>query len=176
MSDLAQIIIVSLLSPAVLLAVGFFFASRAKKEDWRRQDIVADRAAKAAQAITIGMKETADQAQVAAKLLVINNEAVASTAAVTQSKLDVIHTLVNSNMTAAMQAELDATVRELAMMNEVIALNRAAGREPSKEALGAIVDTGAKIAELRAALADRLKQTQVAESQAAAAAAAAADE
>lgn len=76
-------------------------------------------------------------------------------AMITNSKLDVIHTLVNSNMTAAMQAELDATVRELALMREVIALKSEHGRDPSADALAAIESTTKKIAELRAVLADR---------------------
>lgn len=73
----------------------------------------------------------------------------------TNGKLDVIHELVNSNMTAAMQSELDAVRRELAMMREVIALNQAAGREPDAETLAAVRATEAKITELAATLADR---------------------
>jgi len=81
----------------------------------------------------------------------------------TNTKLDTIHVLVNSNMTAAMQAELDATIRELAMMREVIALNRAAGREPSPEAAEALRNTQLKIDELKAQLEDRLRSTRIAE-------------
>jgi len=120
---------------------------RDKKEDWAREDAVAAQAAEAA------------------RLLLAENKKVAATAAVTNNKLDIIHTLVNSNMTAAMQAEYDATVREIAMMKEVIALNQAAGREPSPEAIGAIEATQTKINELQAALADRLKQAEVVEQQ-----------
>lgn len=82
---------------------------------------------------------------------------------ITNEKLDTIHILVNSNMTAALQAELDATVRELAMMKEVIALNRAAGRAPSNEASKALEMTQAKIRELTAQLNDRLRQTRIAD-------------
>jgi hypothetical protein len=76
-------------------------------------------------------------------------------AAATNGKLDIIHTLVNSNMTAAMQAELDAIRRELAMMREVVALNLAAGREPTVETLAAIEATEAKITKLSSQLAER---------------------
>jgi hypothetical protein len=79
----------------------------------------------------------------------------AATLTETNSKLDTIHVLVNSNMTAAMQSELDAIQRELAMMREVTALNLAAGREPTPESLGAIQATEAKIAELTAELTAR---------------------
>jgi methanogenic corrinoid protein MtbC1 len=91
--------------------------------------------------------------------------AAAAAAAVTNGKLDVIHTLVNSNMTAAMQAELDAIRRELAMMREVVALNLAAGREPTMETLAAIEATEAKITELSSHLAEREAAARRAEQQ-----------
>lgn len=110
-----------------------------KEQDWARQDAVAAQAAEAA------------------KLLLAANERVAATAEAANAKLDVIHTLVNSNLTAAMQAELDATVRELAMMNEVIDLKRANGHEPSVNTLATVKATELRISELKATLADRLK-------------------
>lgn len=110
-----------------------------KEQDWARQDAVAA------------------QAREAARLLLDANERVAATTQVTNAKLDVIHTLVNSNMTAAMQAELDATVRELAMMGEVIELKRANGHEPSVNTLATFKATELRIGELKATLADRLK-------------------
>jgi len=74
-------------------------------------------------------------------------------------KLDLIHTLVNSNMTAAMQAEYDATVRLLAMMKELVAVKEAVGHKPSAVATKAIADTEDRVQELRAALNDRKNQT-----------------
>jgi hypothetical protein len=70
-------------------------------------------------------------------------------------KLRVIHSLVNSNMTAHMQSELEATVRELAMMREVARLHSEAGRDPTEETRSAIDLTQARVAELRAVLGDR---------------------
>jgi uncharacterized membrane protein len=81
----------------------------------------------------------------------------------TNEKLDVIHTLVNSNMTAAMQAELDAIRREIVMMREVVALNLAAGREPTVEALAAIEATKLKITALEAQLAYRAAAVEAAD-------------
>jgi hypothetical protein len=72
-------------------------------------------------------------------------------------RLHVIHALVNSNMTAHMQSELDATVRELAMMREVARLHEDAGRDPTEETITAIELTEHKVAELRAVLRDRFK-------------------
>jgi cell division septation protein DedD len=82
------------------------------------------------------------------------------------TKLDTIHTLVNSNMTAAMQSEFDATVRELAMMLEVIELKKSGGLDPSVDAKAAVEITQLKIAELKAQLEDRYKSTELADQQA----------
>lgn len=76
-------------------------------------------------------------------------------AATVNRKLVVIHTLVNSNMTAHMQSELEATVRELAMMREVARLHEEAGRDPTEETRSAMDLTRARVAELRAVLDDR---------------------
>jgi hypothetical protein len=116
-----------------------------KLEDWARQDAVADKAAEAA------------------SLLLIENAKVAKATEATQGKLDVIHILVNSNMTAAMQSELDATRRDLVSLKEVARLNEEAGRKVSAEALAVIDETGQRIAKLDAELRDRLKQTQIAD-------------
>jgi uncharacterized protein Yka (UPF0111/DUF47 family) len=139
--------IAGLIGPVVLS----HFNNKQRKEElvetYRRQDQVAN------------------QAKEAAKLLLEANEKVAERAEVTNSKLDVIHTLVNSNMTAAMQAELDATTRELAMMKEVVRLNKVMGHEPSKEALSAIDTTLRRIDELRVNMEDRYKQSKIVELQ-----------
>lgn len=108
-----------------------------KEQDYAREDAVASRAAEAA------------------RLLAVNTEKVAETAQKTSDKLDVIHGLVNSNMTAAIQAELDATAREAAMIQEVIDLKRASGIEPAIEALAALDSARKKIAELTTGLAGR---------------------
>jgi hypothetical protein len=93
--------------------------------------------------------------------LKITNDQAASTAQTVNEKLDVIHVLVNSNMSAAMKSELDAVVRQLALMREVVELRRSAGQEPGDAALVAIRDTEAKVSELRAAISDREKASFV---------------
>lgn len=112
-----------------------------READYARQDALAAEA-----------RLAADEAS---RALLAANEHVAAAADRTNEKLDIIHTLVNSNMTAAMQSELEAIQREMALMHEVVALNRAAGREPAREALAAIEATQAKITELTIALKER---------------------
>lgn len=78
-------------------------------------------------------------------------------------KLDVIHSLVNSNMTAMMQQAIDATARELALMEEVVDLKSTQGRQPSAETQDAISATRERLEELRAAMADRKRAQDDAE-------------
>ena len=125
-----------------------------RMEDYARQDLVAERADKVAEA-------AAKKAAEAANLLLAANERVAETAIATNQKLDVIHTLVNSNMTAALQSEFEATSRELSMMREVIDLKRIGGHEPTIASLAAIEATEIKLQELEAVLADRARQQQI---------------
>jgi hypothetical protein len=157
--SLLGVLVVGFLVPAYLLTR----ATRERREDqthadeihradrdaeWDRQDKIAARAAKA----------TADLAESQKKLAARADEATGQllTAAAEEStKLDTIHRLVNSALTAAMQAEHDAVLRELAMMREVMELRRAGGTEPGAATLAAIDATETKLAELAAALATR---------------------
>jgi len=140
--QLALIVAVpAVISPVMLQLLSSWAANRAKKveaeirkaereEDYARQDKVAALAA-------------------------VANKVVAEAAVVTNTKLDQIHVLVNSNMTEAMQAELNATKREVAMMHEVIELKKASGKDPLPMALKAVEATDKRIAELEAAIAER---------------------
>lgn len=83
----------------------------------------------------------------------------------TNTKLDIIHTLVNSNLTIAIQAELEATKISLTSLKEVIELKKAAGLEPTPEALGQVEATAIRIAKLTSALTERAIQDSIVRSQ-----------
>lgn len=141
------------MSPAVAVAiivggmsicgtlVGFviqgLMARASKREDWRRQDEVAESAAEVT------------------RVLAEENRKAAAVSEVMLETLKVIHTNVNSNMTAEMKAARDALVALHASLKEIVRLNRVAGNEPTEDALLAIESTKAKIAELNAQLAER---------------------
>jgi hypothetical protein len=151
MSDgvwIALIVAVTSTSGPLLLA---WLTNRArsedKQEDWARQDAVAAQAAEAA------------------ALLLKANERVAAATDQTNQKLDVIHTLVNSNLTAAMLAELSATEAGLVLMREMVDDRLQRGVQPSPEATARIRNTETRINELRAQVTDRQTQTELAESQ-----------
>ncbi len=130
---LYSLVITSILTPIVVGSFQYLIRRKELLHAEERQDAVAAQVAEAARLLTERQEEAAD-------------------------KLDTIHALVNSNMTAALQAEFDATVREEAMMKEVIELKRALGREPSEIAQAALIATRAKIAELSTNLSARLGQ------------------
>lgn len=136
-----------------------------KQEDWARQDEVARRAAEVADQLLEKQKETAAKTAEAAALLIENNEVVAKTARITNTKLDVIHTLVNSNVTTVLQSELDAKRGHLMVLKEVIALRVELGQEPDPQAAGELAALEKKVKELAANLQERLEQTKVADAQ-----------
>jgi hypothetical protein len=139
--------------------------------DYQRQDKVA---AQVAAASTAALRAAADAHQ-SATVIGEHTAATAVRLDDANSKLDVIHGLVNSNYSAAMQSQLDALVTSAALMREVVDLKRAGGAEPSQESVIALGDTEAKIAELRAGIADRLKQAETIAGRAAVAVASAQD-
>ena len=118
-----------------------------KQEDYERQDLVAKRAENAARALEKSQAVIAD--------------AVAGT----DGKLNAIHTLVNSHLTGALQAELGATEREVEMMRMVVTLKKQVGAKPSATALDAIKSTDERIKELRQIIKERLEQTVIANHQ-----------
>lgn len=144
-------------------------SAAAQEEVARKAAEVAAQANEAARLLSIRQDESyaatqrvAVQAEEAARLLAENTAIVAESASETGKKLDTIHTLVNSNMTQAMQSEFEAVGRELVSMGELIDLRRSMGQEPSQEALNALARTQAKLAELEVNLAERAKiQEQV---------------
>jgi hypothetical protein len=141
---------IAIFGPVTMALVTWWTARANKREDWDRLDKVAK-----------DLK--ADNAKVAKRQTEMADSQV-SIADQTNKKLDVIHVLVNSSLTAAKQAELNATKRELAMMHEVVDLNRVAGREPPASALAAIESAAKRIAELELEIADRMAQLKESQS------------
>jgi len=136
MSTILAIVITSILGPCVLMLLTGHQRSKEKQEDWRREDIVAEKAAEAA------------------KLLLAENKKVAASAKEASGKLDAIHILVNSNMTAAMEAQLVALQGQLVVMNRLAKIE-----DPTVNEQAAINAVEKQIAELTATVRDRLAAT-----------------
>jgi hypothetical protein len=116
-------------------------------------------------------RDYARQDEVALRLIKSNRQVV-ETAATTFDKLDgiaataaVIHTLVNSDLTKAIQGQLDAVTGQLKLAEEAVAVSRERGTEPSAEIIGIIEAGKEKISELQADLAQRAKQQTLADAE-----------
>jgi hypothetical protein len=131
----------SIISPLLMSWITERNRAKAKAEDYARQDAVAAKA-----------EEAAGRVDEVAKVLAESNRRSEETSKVQGAKLDQIHTLVNSNMTAEMEKGLASHKALLAL------LIRLAPEEKIQ-----IETTTRVVAELEAQLADRMKQTQVAD-------------
>lgn len=114
-----------------------------KLEDYARQDEVARKA-------DVATGKVAE----AARLLLESNARVAKRAEVTDGKLDQIHVLVNSTLSAAKVSELNAFIALLALMQDP------ASFDPDQ-----IEPTQKKIVELKALVRERAEQTVLADKQ-----------
>lgn len=153
-------IIIAVSTTGSPLLLSYFTNRRSHKdrvEDWARQDAVAQKAEDAATLLIESNRKMSAKTDETAALLLADNKKVATATATTIEKLDVIHTLVNSNMTASMQSELIAVKAQLVLIREVMTLNNAAGHTPSVDTLATEKAAQDKITELAAALHDRLK-------------------
>lgn len=133
MSSTATVIlalVVSVIAPLVLALVSNRHARKMKEQDWAREDIVAERAERAT------------------KLLAAGNE-------VLKKQNDVIHTLVNNQMTKAYKAQLAALEANLILLRDAVGPERTA-------AIGSVSD---QIAVLKGTLKDRAEQTAIADMQ-----------
>jgi len=122
-------VIVSVVAPLISGWVANRLRHSEKLEDWARQDRVEGLA-----------RQNLEQ-----------NQRIADYAPLVDSKLDVIHTLVDGNITAAVQSELDATRRELLLMQEL------------DRPLTTLNQTSRKVTELEAQLADRMRRSKQAD-------------
>lgn len=130
----------ALASPILMSMLTNRNARALKMQDWARQDEVAAKAESAA----------ARNASLIAEL----NQATTEATRVTVGKLDVIHTLVNSTLTAAMQVALDGVKRELVL------LEHDSNPDPAL-----VAATTKKIAELESIVEERNRQTALADLQ-----------
>jgi hypothetical protein len=165
MSAVWVAIMVAVIGPTLLTWLQGRQHAADRREDWERQDLVAERLQQRNEEVAARAHDVAIQTQHAAQLLLANNKAVDAATRATNTKLDVIHTLVNSNMTAALQGELDSTRANLVTLRELIGLRVAQGQEPDDDARAALAALEEKVGRLASNLQDRVEQTKVADAQ-----------
>lgn len=131
-------------------------ASKAREQDWKRQDTVAANAAESSR------KLLASQ-EAAARLLEDNTRNAVHARQETYAQLQALHTLGNSHTTALVRAELDSTRREVAALREIMALKVQAGLAPNGGAARAVIEAAdRRIAELEELMAQRKKADELA--------------
>jgi hypothetical protein len=161
----------AVVSPVLLSILNNRYRAKERQVDFERQEAVATRVAAVARQASDDAKSlrkrTDEVAAVAAESsaeLIKTNKAAAEATNAQLHDLHVgqreIHALVNSNLTTEMQAHQAALVSTLGLMQEVVALQRRNGIEPSADTLTAMENTRLKIAELDAILKDRIQVTQ----------------
>jgi hypothetical protein len=175
-------LIVSVFAPLILAWVTGRQQRMSKQQDWDRQDALAKRAEDAAAALAertaAALRKSQEDAAAAVSRvsdrLAANQAEVmrrgdevarlaAKSQAETNTQLKQIHTLVNSDMTAARQEELNQTRQALDALQRIIARDYEDERAPSEADLAAVVEKEARIEELTAILADRRVQQLVVE-------------
>jgi hypothetical protein len=143
--------------PVLLATLTGWQQRRARKHDDERQDLVAARLeAKQEQAAVRAEQAAARTREVAERLLVANADVARvarENAEVVGGKLNQIHELVNSTLTSAFEAQLVALEQLLAALQ---------GGEPTPEGLRSAQE---RIADVKARLADRARQTVLADAQ-----------
>lgn len=162
MLTILGVLIAAVIGPALVSLLNARQQRASKQQDYDRLDAVADRAEKVAVAAAGRAEAVAAQAREAATLLLAANERVAEATQIAGGKLDAIHALVNSQLTAALQSELNATRRELAVLGELAAMRAKSGGEGAPETAALVGAATARIEELEKNLADRAEQTELA--------------
>ncbi len=158
---------ISALSPVLLAYTTNKQHRRDREEDRLERETVATRAANVA-------KELKDVQKTTLAVTKDNAVAAAVSAADAKTQLKQIHTLVNSNLTAARQSELNQTKLLLVAMKRVMAYDSELGRDTSPEDLAAVEAAISHIAGLEQLLAQGKGQLDAVEQEADTAAAAAA--
>lgn len=142
-AEWGPVIAIGISSPALLAVISGWQRRSEKREDWHRQDSVADKLEAATKAAAAEAKQAAadllkSNQKVAAEVVKVA-EVASTTAAATDEKLDgiqkqgqQIHVLVNSRLTEANDRALAATEAQLSLlerlapdaMNDIAALRK----------------------------------------------------
>ena len=157
------VVVTSIVAPTWLGYLTNKNNEKVKKDEWKRQDDKEEAERTRHKEATEQTEKVADLVEVQTKVVKV----VADASVETQEKLDRIeaqakriHLLVNSDMTAARQAELDQTRMTLVMLRRVIALGKARGVNPTEEDIEALEETKHRIDDLEVLISDRQAQDE----------------
>lgn len=135
---------VAIISPIILSVLNDRSRRKERLIDFARQDEIAHRLLEANQKVADNAHDARGEVN---------------------SQLRQIHTLVNSDMTAARQSELDQTRISLVLLRKIAAMDKANGHEPTEDEVIAIQATEKRIARLEQILSDRMSQMKTLEAE-----------
>jgi hypothetical protein len=161
MNTIAVVLIAAVIGPVLMTLLTGRQRRAEKAEDYKREDLVADRLLKRQEAAEAQRQKDARLLLAAQEETIRGTNEVARLAKEnvtnTDTQLKVIHTLVNSNMTASMRGQLAALRGQYVLMKRVVAADEERGQKISPTDLAAMRLVESQARELEAALADRLK-------------------
>ena len=147
------------ISPVILAWLTGRQNTAMRRDQYAREDEISSRTAEAARLLLVANERVAASTAATNKKIDTTNETLATAnenLGKIKSLSETIHALVNSNLTASKQAELDATKHTLSVMREMLDIKKAIGIEPTPEVLSEISGTEKRISALTAEMADRL--------------------
>lgn len=130
------------------------------------QKRIADQAATAAQLLAEAQAETIRRSDEVAALAAERDDLMTARLAQIDAQAKRIHTLVNSDMTAARQSERDQTEAMVVVLRKVITLAEDRGLVPEPLDVQALQTAERRVAELDQILADRMTQMRAVEAEA----------
>jgi hypothetical protein len=166
----------SITAPAILLHRTEKMHKQDREAEWARQDqaaadliasqkVIADKAAEAAELLLASNRESIQRTDEVARVA----EATASRTDAKLDQLDLqtkrIHILVNSDMTAARQAQLDQARIMVLTLERVIRLAKDRGQDPDPRDVEELTEARENISNLEGILADRLSQMRQVEAE-----------
>lgn len=143
------VVIASVVGPLLLSALNGRQQRGLKQQDWDRQDAVAFAAAQRDEELKVRQEEVAAKAEEAARLLLASNKEALEANQQIGGQLRVIHGLVNSSLTAAIQDTYDQSSLLLLALKAIDKAN------PTPEGKEAMVQAEAKMTALATTIADR---------------------
>lgn len=157
--------VIGALAPVLLIRANGRERRKDQIQTWKRDDKVAEQAAEAARLLLAAQRESIARTDEVAEHVAASQSATEAKLEANAAKLEVIHKLVNSTLTAALLASLDASRGELVAVLKMADLQRAHGSGPSEDELASILALRRKVGELSAEMQEREAQTLAADTQ-----------
>jgi hypothetical protein len=155
LETLSVALVVAVVGPVIVSFLNDRQAQAREDRQNKRQDAVAAQAATAAKLLLEEQRLTNTKTDRVAELAASSEQKIEGSLKDLTAGQKQIHTLVNSNMTSAMQDSYDSKASDLASLRELSELRQAQGLPPNAETAVRMTTLTRQMAELKAQLDDR---------------------